>query len=60
MAKRPWAKGREKGVKSVRLDLHIHEIAQHSAEKEKMSLKDYIAQCVTNACKIYTTDTLNA
>lgn len=59
MVKRPWAKGREKGVKAVRLDLQIHEIAQHFAEKEGMSLKDFIAQCVLNACKMHTSDTSN-
>lgn len=41
-----WAKGRTKGIKSVRMDEPIYGIAKENAELANMSIKEYVANCV--------------
>jgi len=46
MTKQPWAKGRVKGVRCVRLDSEVYELAKKQAVDRLMTIKDYIKHCV--------------
>jgi predicted HicB family RNase H-like nuclease len=46
MSKKSWAKGRKDPTRLVRIDPDIYQGAKEEAEKSKMTLKDWVSQCV--------------
>ena len=46
MSKKSWSKGRLKGVHCVRLDDETHEKAKKRANELKITIKDFIKDCI--------------
>ena len=46
MSKKSWAKGRKDPTRLVRVDPDVYEISKQEADKDKMTLKDWVSSVI--------------